>query len=32
MLIPALCFAVVFLFAWASRRDAAPAGALANAA
>jgi len=32
MLVPALCFAVVFLFAWASRRDEAPAAALANAA
>jgi FHS family L-fucose permease-like MFS transporter len=32
MLVPALCFAVVFLFGWASRRDAAPAAALANAA
>jgi FHS family L-fucose permease-like MFS transporter len=32
MLVPALCFAVVFLFGWASRRDAAPAGAAANAA
>ena len=32
MLVPALCFAVVFLFGWASRRDEAPATALANAA
>ncbi|HEX6396234.1 MAG TPA: L-fucose:H+ symporter permease [Steroidobacteraceae bacterium] len=32
MLVPALCFAVVFLFAWASRRDEAPAAVLANAA
>jgi FHS family L-fucose permease-like MFS transporter len=32
MLVPALCFAMVFLFAWASRRDEAPAAALANAA
>jgi FHS family L-fucose permease-like MFS transporter len=31
-LVPALCFAVVFLFAWAARRDTAPAAALANAA
>lgn len=32
MLVPAICFAVVFLFAWAARRDEAPAAALANAA
>lgn len=31
-LVPALCFAVVFLFAWTSRRDEAPVAALANAA
>jgi FHS family L-fucose permease-like MFS transporter len=32
MLIPAVCFAVVGLFAWASRRNVAPAAAAANAA
>jgi FHS family L-fucose permease-like MFS transporter len=32
MLVPALCFVAVFLFAWVSRRDEAPVGALAKAA
>jgi FHS family L-fucose permease-like MFS transporter len=32
MLIPALCFAVVVLFAWISRRDTIPATALTAAA
>ena len=32
MLIPAVCFAVVSVFAWASRRHEAPAAAAANAA
>jgi FHS family L-fucose permease-like MFS transporter len=32
MLIPAVCFAVVGLFDWASRRNVAPAAAAANAA
>jgi FHS family L-fucose permease-like MFS transporter len=32
MLVPAICFAVVCLFAWASRREAAPGAAVANAA
>ncbi len=32
MLVPALCFLAVFLFAWVSRRDEAPVGALAKAA
>ena len=31
MLIPAICFAVVYLFAWVSRRDAVPATAAAAA-
>ncbi len=31
MLIPALCFAVVYLFAWVSRRDMVPAAAAAAA-
>ena len=31
MLIPALCFAVVYLFAWVSRRDMVPAAATAAA-
>ena len=32
MLVPALCFAVVLLFAWKSRRDEVPAAALTAAA
>jgi FHS family L-fucose permease-like MFS transporter len=32
MLVPALCFVAVFLFAWVSRRDEAPVGALAKPA
>jgi FHS family L-fucose permease-like MFS transporter len=32
MLVPALCFVAVFLFAWVSRRDEAPVEALAKAA
>jgi FHS family L-fucose permease-like MFS transporter len=32
MLVPAICFAVVCLFAWASRREAAPGAAGATAA
>ena len=32
MLIPALCFAAVFFFAWKSRRDEVPATALTAAA
>ena len=31
MLIPALCFAVVYLFAWVSRRDLVPVAAAAAA-
>jgi FHS family L-fucose permease-like MFS transporter len=32
MLVPAICFAVVCMFAWVSRREEAPRAALAKAA